>query len=245
MTNTIPLSAATERTARQFAEAGRTEGALRLIGQLLARPDSVGPTAARLRRFAATLLISLSRFPAARKQLALAARLDPADAETAFRLGERFERDEDGDLDRAVTWYRRAVKLDPQNARYLVACGKALCHAGQTKRGMESVTAAVERCPDDANILGVAVEACRLAGHCDVARRWIARARFLAGNDAAVSRLWDRVRFDLVIESQRTVNDEPRRTVPFLRLVGEDRFPVRRDVGRRTKPHFPRLAAFA
>lgn len=245
MVTSFHLTAAAESTARSLAESGQPAAAFDIIRRLLNRPECNGATATRLHRLAATLLSSMSRPGAARKHLGTAHRSDPHDAETVYQLGLHHETDADGDREKAVKCFRLATSLAPRNARYLAAYGLSAIRAGQIDAGMQAMEQAVEIRPGEIAILRLAIEACRLAGKSAHAQRWISRARFLAPNDAAIRSLWDRVKFDLAFESQQAAQPKPQpaETVPFLRIVGDDRIPVRRDAGRQAKPHFPRLAA--
>lgn len=245
MVDSIHLTAAAESTARSLAESGQPAAAFDIIRRLLNRPECTGATATRLHRLAATLLSSMSRPTAARKHLGTAHRSDPHDAETVYQLGLHHETDADGDRDVAVKCFRKAVSLAPRNARYLAAYGLSAVRAGQTDTGMQAMDKAVGIRPGDIAVLRMAVEACRHCGQTNHAHRWVSRARFLAPNDAAIRSLWDRVKFDLAFESQQASQPKPQpaETVPFLRIVGDDRIPVRKDAGRQAMPHFPRLAA--
>ena len=232
MTMTFCLADSAEATARFFLDRGQPVKALALTRRLLARPEAVGVTAARWHRLAATALVTMSRFAAARSHLHKAYRADVTDAETAYRLAVRFETDDDGSPDRAATWFRRAVRGNATNARYLAAYARAACRIGKREPGIKAATRAVALAPGDAAVLSVVVEACRRAGRVDLAKRWIDRARFVAPRDKAVTKLWDRVRYDLASEGQRRGGFVPeRRTVPFLRILGDDRVPARRDEG--------------
>jgi tetratricopeptide (TPR) repeat protein len=240
--NTFRLADSAEATARILLDRGQPAKALALTRRLLARPEAVGTTAARLHRLAAHALVALARFAAARRHLMMAYRRDTTDAETAYQLGLRFETDDDGSPDRAATWFRRAVRGNSRHARFLAAYARAACRVGKKASGIKAATRAVELAPGDAAVLAVVVETCRTAGRVDLAKRWIDRARFLAPRDAAVTRLWDRVRFDLSAEGQRRGAFVPeRRIVPFLRIVGDDRVPVRRDDAATYRPMLRRL----
>lgn len=100
MTMTFCLADSAEATARFFLDRGQPVKALALTRRLLARPEAVGVTAARWHRLAATALVTMSRFAAARSHLHKAYRADVTDAETAYRLAVRFETDDDGSPDR-------------------------------------------------------------------------------------------------------------------------------------------------
>ena len=240
MTAILSLTAAAESTANHFADSGQPSKALDLIRRLLTRPESVGVTGARLHRLAAECLIRLSRFSAARKHLLLAHRADPADAETAYQLGERYEIDSDGDSEKATKWFLRSTKLAPRNPLHLASFGRAAIRMGQRKTGWKAIGEAVEMCPGSDAVLAIAVEACRMVQRMETARRWVTRGRFLSSNRTAMNRLWDTVRFDMASHLQHR-NETVVRTVPFLRLVGGESTLVRKDKSSKATPHFLRL----
>lgn len=243
MNTTLTISSAGESTARTLLKNGQSISALRMVQQLLARPESNGFTAARLNRLAAECLVAQSRFIAARRHLQLAFRHDPNHAETAFQLGHRYEIDDDGDRRKAMKWFRRAVKLAPQNREYLVSFGRAAIREGFRKLGMAAVAKGIKGKLDHAELVSMAVDACRLAGRLQTGRLWLIQARFLTPHHAGLNELWNQIRFEAAVESQQPKGYEStNRIVPFLRLVGDDRLPVRQDRPSRAKPHFPRLA---
>ena len=242
MTDVFSLSVAAESTAHHFAESGQPLKALNLIRRLLARPESIGTTGARLHRLAADCLVRMSKFSAARKHLQLAHRCDPANAGIAFALGERFETDVDGDAEKAAKWFLRSTKLAPRNALHLVSFGRAAIRIGQRKTGWQAVVDAVEMCPGHETILAIAVEASRMVNRLEMARRWVNKGRFLSSNHNTMNRLWEKVRFEIASESQHHKRSSAR-TVPFLRIVGGERTPVRKDHRSKSIPHFLRLAA--
>ncbi|MFO0935321.1 MAG: hypothetical protein U0798_02260 [Gemmataceae bacterium] len=257
MSAIVSLSTAAESAVETLLESGRPVLAVQLVRRLLSRPDAIGEVGSRLHLLAAECLVQLSRFCAARKHLLLAHRFDPANADVAFQLGERYERDDDGDAEKSAKWFLRAKKLDPRNPLYLASFGRAAIRIGQRKTGWACLVEAVEMCPGSAPILAIAVDACRKVDKLEVARRWVMIGRFLSTDRVAMDQVWERVRFDQASTTTHRSSVKSNRIAPFLRIVGKgegegegegnSRPAVRVDQAERTergtesKPHFLRL----
>jgi Flp pilus assembly protein TadD len=196
---------------------------------------------------AAALADARGRYADARRHLRAAAKLDPADAATRFRLGQAYEQDPFGSDELAAKHYRAAAKHDRTNAEYRAAYGRAAVRAGNVVAGVKALVRAAKFAPADTTILAVVVDGLLAAGRIRTARRIIGRARFLCRNAATLSGLWARVRFAEALAGQDT--HRPAAVLPFVRVVAKrspaaDGRIVRADLpSPRPRPHIGRTVA--
>lgn len=241
--------------ARDLVRRGRrTEGLARLRA-FLSRNDLPAWVAADAHRLAAELLIDRERFGAARRHLKAAAGLEPACARTYYLAGLASEQDPAGDDRRAAARFRKAAGLDPANATYRAAFGRAAARAGFVNAGTHELVAAADLAAGDLGVLRVVVSGLLEAGRPTAARRVVQKAKFLRPTCAVVAGLWNRVRFEAARLSQRSHRGaqdaraarDGRPLLPFLRLV-RDEAPAadggyRRDMVSLPRPHLVRLRA--
>jgi Flp pilus assembly protein TadD len=232
--------------AREHAKAGRRADAVALLTNLLARPGLPGPVAAKAHRLAGRSHLLAERYARARRHLRAAAKLEPGDADTQYRLGLAYENDPYGCDRRAARRFRKAAALDRTNARYWAAFARAAARCGADAAAVRAADTAAGLAPGYAPVLAVVAEALTAAGRADRAVAMIGKARFAAPGDAAVAGLWDRVRFAAAAAGQRPAG--PRRAtnpavLPFVRVAGGavGGRVVRRDVASAAVPHVGRL----
>jgi Flp pilus assembly protein TadD len=245
MSRTLTLIDAAWASARELASAGRRADALAILKTLLAHPGVPAGITAKAHRLAGMLHLHADRYGAARRHLLAAAKAEPGNADTRYQLGIAFEDDPYGCDERAARRFRQATKLDPHNATYWAALGRAAVRVNKIRVGVWAVKKAVALAPTDPAVLAVVVEALREANRSALAWKVVCKARFLAPASQDIQKLWQRVKFDLActrqpkphfVESSRTV-------LPFVRLVspcGTSRL-VRRDTGTQPSPHIDRL----
>ena len=254
MSRTLSMVHGGWSAARELARRGRRTEAHAALQRLLARTDLPTPVAADAHRLAAELLIDRDRFGVARRHLAAARALEPACARTYYLAGLASEQDPAGDDRRAAARFQKAADLEPSNANYRAAFGRAAVRAGLVTTGSRALVAAAELAGDDLAVLRVAVNGLLEAGRTSTARGVLVKARFLRPACAVVAGMWNRVRFEaarLDQRSHRGAQDarsarDGRPLLPFLRLVG-DEAPAedgyRRDVISLPRPHLARLRA--
>jgi tetratricopeptide (TPR) repeat protein len=248
MSRTLSLVHGGLTAARDLARRGRRPEALTRLRQLLATADVPPATAAEAHRLAAELLIDRDRFGAARRHLRAALGLEPRCAAAYYLAGLASERDPAGNDRRAAVRFRRASELEPTNANYRAAFGRALVRAGLVNAGARALEAAADAA--DLTVLRVAVDGLLEGGRLIAARRVVQKARFLRPACASVAGLWNRVRFEAARRSQRSHRGaqdahaarEGRPLLPFLRVVGGTEA-WRGDVVSVLRPHFARLRA--
>lgn len=242
---------------RALARSGRRTDALAQVKRLLAQPNLPTPVAAESHRLAAELLIELERYAEARQQLRTAAKLEPKDARTQYLTGLAFEQDPHGDDLRAALRFKTAATLEPRNALYRAAFGRAAVRCNRVKRGARELLAAAEMDADHLPVLRIVVDGLLEAGRVAAARRVLMKARFLRPRCVELHGLWQRVRFESALIGQsraRYTQDASFATdgdialLPFVRVVGLDSpaaksghpGTIRWDALSATKPHMAR-----
>lgn len=255
MSRTLGLVHGGWATARELVRQGRRTDALVAVRRLLSRDDVPAAVAAEAHRLAAELLIDRDRFGAARRHLKAAAGLEPRCATTFYLAGLAGERDPAGDDRRAAGRFKKASDLDPANATYRAAFGRAAVRAGCVTAGVRALVAAADMAPAELPVLRVVIDGLLSAGRVGAARRVAGNAKFRRPRCAAVAALWDRVRFETARRDQRSprgVQDahaarEGRPLLPFVRVFrADDAAPAggyRRDILSLPRPHLARLRA--
>jgi Flp pilus assembly protein TadD len=256
MSRTLGLVHGGWSAARELVRQGRRTDALVAVRRLLSRDDVPAAVAAEAHRLAAELLIDRDRFGAARRHLKAAAGLEPRCAKTFYLAGLAGERDPAGDDRRAAARFKKASGLDPDNAAYRAAYGRAAVRAGRVNAGVRALVAAAEPGPAEPPVLRVVADGLLSAGRVGAARRVLVKAKFLRPRCPAVAALWDRVRFEAARRDQRGtrgVQDahaarDGRPLLPFVRVARADDPPApagghRRDILSLPRPHLARLRA--
>src|SRR5437879_4719258 len=174
-------------SARAAATSGRRADALAFLAPLLGGAADVPDLALLAHRLAGRIHHAAERYAKARKHLLAAAKLDPDTAEIHYELGLAFESDPYGCDRRAARRFLRAAKLDPAQARFAAAAGRALVRINRVKAGVKRLLAAAELAPADAKVLAVVVEGLCDAGKVNAATVAVTKARFLAPGDTKVA----------------------------------------------------------
>jgi Flp pilus assembly protein TadD len=241
-------------SARECAANGRRAEALTRLAPLLSSPDTPPALLLLAHRLAARVRAAGENYRAARKHLFAAADLAPQTAEIHYELGVAFERDPYGCDRRAARRFRKAVKLNPREAKYAAALGRALVRINRVRAGVKYLRTAAELAPSSAVVLKVVADGLCDANRANEAARLVTKARFLAPADAKLRKLADDVRYAVAQQAQRCgggrkVGAGPT-MLPFLWVeTGERGSPnaggiVRRDTVSRVAPHMGRLRAF-
>jgi Flp pilus assembly protein TadD len=270
MSTTLTLIDAGWQSVRATAERGRTTDALNRLTRLLARPDVPAALAVEGHRFAGEMALDCERYATARRHLKTAAKLEPENAKTHYLAGLAWENDPDGCDRRAAGCFKKAAKLDPVNALYRAAFGRAVVRCGAVQRGARALLAAVELATDNVAVVHVVVGGLLEAGRVAQAQQVIAKARFLLSGNAELAALWERAKFESAWQGQRKLakvgktrenardaqdahfaTDGDRVTLPFVRLADVTDDPnttnptsgrtLRHDVASFPRPHLARL----
>jgi hypothetical protein len=247
---------------RSSVTQGRRTDALARLSRLLARPDVPAPIAADAHRLAGELLLEAENYTGARRHLRAAAALAGSDARTYYLWALAHERDPHGCDRRAARRFRIASRLEPNNALYRAAFGRAAVRSDRIRCGVRNLVAAADQAPGEMEVVRVAIQGLVEADRLAMARRVLTRASFLC-RGAARAREWnalvEQVRFATARREQRGergttrhgqdaefARDGGRVVLPFLRMAasggvhrGDER--TRYDVVSCPRPHFPRL----
>jgi tetratricopeptide (TPR) repeat protein len=183
------------------------------------------------------------RYTRARRHLSAALAQQPGNAHFHYLLGSAFEADGKGDSARALTYYRRAIQISPEEPQYLCAFGLLALEMGDDdEEGIAALRHALELAPDDAEIMEQVVEGIEQTDR-EEARRILRSAMFRHPRDARFQKLWSDFHFRcLHADQKRERHDYPEQTgpvlLPFVRPDG-DVAHVRRDAPSRPgRPHF-------
>jgi hypothetical protein len=260
MSRTLTLIHAGWSSVRSSVAQGRRTDALNRVKRLLSRPDVPTPVAADAHRLAGELLTEAERYPEARRHLRAAAALEPSHARTHYLWALAQERDPHGCDRRAALRFRTASRLEPDNAAYRAAFGRAAVRCDRVTAGVRELLAAAEAAPGDLAVIRVVIDGLLEADRPGLAGRVLNRTSFLC-RTAAQSRehrsLVERVRFEATRREQggergtarhgqdaEFARDGGRAVLPFVRVATDSPKPggaVRRDVISLPRPHFPRL----
>lgn len=247
MSRMLSLSFHAWNHARQAIKDGRSADALRWLAQVTTAAELTSDDLAEAHRFTAGLLLAKMRFAKARKHLRAADGLQPDAAATHFQMGLALEGDPYGCDRRAAAAFRRATKLDPNDAVAWAHLARAAVRSRRDAVAKAAVRRAVKLAPTDAHVLSLVLEALRESGRLSLAVRIVTKARFLAPRDAGVVAVWNRVRFELA-RAEQHASRTPKMTtsphvLPFVRIVdatGHKKI-VRRDVASSPTPHVMRM----
>jgi tetratricopeptide (TPR) repeat protein len=228
---------------RRFWTLGVDRRALRTFSHLAALPDLPSDVAEETQLRLAELSLKQRKFAKARRHLAVALAIEPANPESHFRLASSYAEDNRGDRQLAMRHFRRSVQLDPENPLYLCEAGLFAVGCGEIDQGLKWLRQAADLAPDDADVIGDVVRGLQEIGQEDEAKG-IARAAFFRNSrNPRFQRLWNDIRFQQLRERQKRIQKgrivrravaEGRICLPFLKLTVET--PAGRKLVRRDGP---------
>lgn len=212
---------------RRFQEMGRQRDALTLLTRLSGfrqlSSDAAEETQARL----AEMHLKRRRFRRARRHLTAALRHQPDNARYHYLMATALQMDDEGSQERAADHYRRALELDPGHTQCLADYGLLRVRMGEVEEGIAQLNQAVEKAPEDVEVLGKLVKGLRLAGRSDDARQALRLALFRHPHAPRFRRLWSDYQFQQARQhseaarlKRRGENAEDEAVVlPFVRVV--------------------------
>ena len=263
MSKTLTLIGAGWASVQASAKYGRRADSIQRIRSLLARRDLPTSVASQANRLLGELLIASENYAAARRHLRAAAGFAPTDAQTFFQWGLAYEQDPHGSDRHAAMRFRQASELEPGNAAYRAAFGRALVRSDRLKQGVRVLLEAAQTASGNSDVIRVAVEGLMEAGQLDTAQRVLNKARFQcfeSVKDRQLEELQSRVRFEAARCEQRGTTrhgqdaefarDGGRVVLPFVRIASETgktgsghSGTCRGDVISMPRPHLGRLRA--
>jgi tetratricopeptide (TPR) repeat protein len=253
MSRTLNLVAQLLMRGRKLHQLGVENEALRTLGQLARLRELETEVAEEVQSRLAEILLRRGKFYRARRHLAAALAHQPDNPHYHHLMATAIEADVQGDPQRALAHWRRAVELDPNDARYLGAFGLLAVREGEREEGIRALRQAHELSGNDPAVLGKLTEGLCHAGLAEEARSALRAALFRNPRDAEVRQLWNDFQFRQLQEQQHAArrlrlateaDDQPAllpfvRTAPAPASASPDGRLIRRDrPARRTAPHY-------
>ena len=121
-----------------------------------------------------------------------------------------IEADEACPDDRALTHYRQAARLEPDNSQYLCDYGLLAIRLGQVQQGLKLLRQAQEATPNDLDVLDKLATGLDEAGETIASLRVLRTAMFRNSGDRRYRELYRRRQFQQLSEEQAR-----RRVIPF------------------------------
>jgi tetratricopeptide (TPR) repeat protein len=245
MSRTLNLAERLAANGRRYQELGLAQEAAHCWMRL----SGLAGLPAELAQEAQTSLgefhLQRGRYTRARRHLAAALAQQPGNAHYHYLLGAALEGDGNGDQPRALTHYRRAIQIDPEEPQYLCAFGLLLLEMGDDdEEGASALLRALELAPDDLEIVEQVVEGIERVDR-EEARSILRSALFRRPRDGRFRKLWSDFHFRcLHADQNRQQHAYPGQTgpvlLPFVRSEPAGDIPhVRRDAPSRPgRPHF-------
>jgi len=229
---------------RKYQELGLEHEAARCWTRL----GGLAGVSAELAREAQTSLgeihLQRGRYRRARRHLTAALTQQPGSAHHHYLLAAAIEGDAKGDRHQALTHYRRAIELEPEEPEYLCAFGLLALDIGDDEEeGASALCRALQLAPDDVEIIEQVVEGIGQTNQ-EEARRILRAAMFRHPRDRHLRKLWSDFHFRcLHIAQNRGRHAYPEQAgpvlLPFVRPVAPETPNVRRDApSRPARPHF-------
>ena len=254
MSRTLNLVAQLLTRGRKLHQLGVENEALRTFGQLARLRDLESEVAEEVQSRLAEILLRRGKFRLARRHLAAALAHQPENPHYHHLMATAIEADVQSDPKRALAHWRRALQLDPTDARYLSDFGLLAVREGECEEGLTALRHAHQLAGDDPAVLGKLSEGLCQAGLAEEARTILRAALFRNPRDLAVRQLWDDFQFRQLQEQQQAArrlglaneaDDEPA-LLPFVRPAPEAANApsggrlIRRDgAAHRRPPHYP------
>lgn len=235
-------------TARTCHHLGLNHQSSRLLRRLAAFRDLPAETAAETQQRLGELLLQRRSYRPARRHLAAALAQQPDNARSHYQMGAAIEQDPEGDPERALLHYRRAVRLDPDNGEYQSELGLCALNQDEREEGLEALRRAFALSSHCPVIVAKVLDGLCEAGETDEARSLLRTALFRNPRDPRFVKLWNDFRFHAL----RTEQERARRAAwwgedgpTVLPFVRPESAPSGRTVRRdrpapRPAPHLPR-----
>lgn len=233
MKGTLKLAERTLALGRRLQRFGIRDEAQRILTRLCSLRELPGDIAAEAQFRLARLSLQRRDFARAR-QLAAALAQGPNNARFHFLLATATRLDRQCDPERALIHYRHALKLRPDQTRWLTDYGLLALRLGRTQAGLMALRRAFDVNPDDAAIVGKIVSGLQRQRYLREARTMARASLFRNPRDVRFRQLWNDVRFHELCEAQE--RDRPSKTpghtapriLPFVQLTSKRRASRRR-----------------
>ncbi len=137
-----------------------------------------------------------------RQHLACALAQQPNNADYHFRMAQAYRDDEDAPDEKALPHLRAAVRIEPDNSRYLAELGSLLMRLEQPGQGLRLLKKAHELADDDLDILEQLADALIAVDRADAARELLKTAMFRHSSDRRFRDLYRDFQFRAVADDQ-------------------------------------------
>jgi tetratricopeptide (TPR) repeat protein len=213
---------------RRYQDLGQGRDALRIFTSLSGFRELPAEAAEEAQVRLAELQLKRRKYGRARRHLAIALRFQPDSARYHYLMAGALRAGDRGNLEKAAEHYRRSLELDPENVKCLVEYGLVAVRLGQTEEGLARLRQAVERAPDDAEVVGKLAKGLRLAGRSDEARAALRAALFRNPRVPRFRKLWDEYQYQHLRREQEAgrmgrtgprLHDGEPVLLPFLRVT--------------------------
>lgn len=216
--------------AQGYLRYGRDLEALEVLTKL-ARLGAADPVAAEQTQvLLAEIHLRRRDYAQARRHLHVALGYQPDNAQYHFMMAMALEDDPQADPRRALYYFRKAAKLEPENAEYLAAWGYFLINQGRIRAGIRKLEKAVELAPDDAQYAQQLALGWVVLRDFEKARRVALHALFRNPDDTRLRRLWDEIRWHEARYRQRQQQLRQGQGPTVLRLPNRSDTPQRREL---------------
>jgi Tfp pilus assembly protein PilF len=225
MNSTLNLVEHVLAMGRRYQDLGRHRDAVRLLTRLSGFRELPAGAAEETQARLAEIHLKHRRFVKARRHLAAALHHNPGNARYHYLMAAALHADDRGDLQRAATHFRKALQLDPSNARCLAEYGLLALRLGRTDEGLSRLHQAAECAPDDPGVVGKLAKGLRLAGKGEEARKALRAALFRNPRAPRFRKLWTEFQLESLRrrEATRTAGAEDEGggpvLLPFVRVV--------------------------
>lgn len=208
MHNSLKFSTQLLELGRKYLRFGRQREALHVLGKLAGLGELAPDVAEQTQVHLAEIYLRWNKHRKARRHLQAALARDPRCAKYHHLLATALDEDKDGDEDRALHHYRRAVELDPAEPAFHCDYGLCLIATGVSDEGLKQLQEAAELAPNETKYTRLLAMSLLEAGDVDKARRSVLAARFRNPREGRLRRLWDDLCFKQARQHQQRIGHD-------------------------------------
>lgn len=189
MSRTLNLADALLLRGRRHLECGQLTSALSQFGRLAGMRELPADVAEETQSRLAEIQARRGKIRRACRHLLAALKYDRDNAGYHYRLGKLYHRRGQEFWARAETHYARALELKPGRVACLIAAGFLAIRRGDEQLGLSRLRAAVQRRPENPNVLHRLLKGLRRTGRMEEARQEMLAALFRNPRDARFRQL--------------------------------------------------------
>lgn len=139
-----------------------------------------------------------------RQHLACALAQRPNNADYHFRMAEAYRNDDEAPLEKALPYLRAAVRIEPDNPRYLAELGTVSMQLEQTAQGLRLLKKAYDLAGDDLHVVEQYATALVDDDQADAARDLLKTAMFRNSGDRRFRELYRDFQFRAIADDQES-----------------------------------------